>query len=214
MGNASIVLGSSPQLDPLVEAMFRLRQWFGEPWVQAKYAYQGTSIPTVHFGWKSREEQLNTDPAGANRICLMPGWGAKGKDLGSFVAPIRTSARPRTLATQNYKFTISVWSVDNADAQDEALQANAASILAQAAWQGLYNGASSDPDNPTVLTGNLLPNGKNYRDEYSVNLSYGWEVLIEATILARVYDFALDQSVGVTPTVIKENPPWPPPSSS
>jgi hypothetical protein len=201
VSNAQIILGKAPQGDPLVEATFNLRQWFGEPWVQAKYAFQGTAIPTVHFGWRSREEQLNTDPAGANRVVLMPGWGLKGKDLGNFVQPIRTSTAPRTLATQNYRFTMSVWSVDNEDTHDEARQANAASALAQAAWQGLSS----------FLTANLLPSGKNYRDEYSVNLSYGWEVLIEATILARVYDFPLDQSVGVTPTVNRGNHLWPPP---
>lgn len=209
--SAQIVLGSAPQGDPIVEAMYRLRNWFAEPWVQAKYAYQGTAVPQVHFGWRAREEQLNADSAGANRVVLMPGWGPKGTDLGNFTPPIRTSARPRTLATQNYRFTMSCWSVDNSDTHDEAKQANAASALYQASWQGLHNGWREDEGGTVALTGNLLPGGKVYRDSYSVNMSYGWEVLIEATILARVYDFPLDQSVGVTPTVNKANPPWPPP---
>ena len=197
---ATINLGSAPRGDPLVSLTEKLRSFFGQPWVQTKYGYEGTDVPVVADpGWRSRQVQLNADPAGANRLVLMPGWGLNGKDLGSFTQPIRSSSKPRTLATQRYNFTLSAWAVDNSDVHNDGLQAAAAWSLVQSAWQGLSASA----------TANVLPGGKNYRDDYSVNLSYGWEILAEFTVLARIYDFPLDQSVGVTPTVIKENPPWP-----
>jgi hypothetical protein len=169
----------------------KVTEWFTIPEIAAYYASISFVPPFVGTtGWKQREQQLNVSPQGANRMLFIPGTLAGG-DEGALENPRRTAGNPRSLARWARVLTVSLWSVDKTDPQNEELQIEASDNLLEAAMQALVHVAHDD-----VIFSKVS------RDPAaSKNLPFGREVLLEFVHREHLLDFTRPVVQGATPSI-------------
>jgi hypothetical protein len=158
----------------------------------------GLVPPTVGAtGWKQREQILNQGGGGANRVLFLPG-NEQGEE-GVFAQPRRTSGNPRSLWKWERLLTMSVWSFDPSDPDNEEVQIAASDNLLEMSIQALQWFASAD----YILQ--KARSGARWGDKpaMSANLPFGREVLIEFIHREPLFDVPTVVVTGVTPNVIK-----------
>lgn len=200
MTTPSLILGAGPQCSGLLYVTRGVREFFGQSFVQTKYAQERVKTPAVTItSWKAREIQLNQDVEGGNRIAFMPGWGLSKRSYGAIEDPDQLDSSPRTLGKWPLKCTASIWAVDNADTDDDERQWGAVERMVECFRQAVQYATVRD-----ATTTTRVKFGELYDDEFSTNRHYGVELLVPMTVKVYLRDIPFDQVVGATVQITKE----------
>lgn len=193
-------IGAAPHGSGLLALSAGLACFLSEQWVTSKVAAANGKIPVVGVvGWTQREQILNADPGGANRILILPGWGKYDERQHGVLAMPKTQHEggARAIFTWQRKFTMSVWSWDAtapSGSDGEPAQIAASDSLVELALQGLV---ACRAGGGSVRVGSDI-----YQDKWSPNVSLGIELLVPLIHHEPLFGVAEDRITNVTPNVV------------